>query len=129
MRRQLRRLAGWVALLAFCFTQLAMSAHACSVMDETLRPAVAVTEQPSPCDGMGGAPYNESSALCLEHCKGAFQAADQHSPVPPVAAAPAAALIVPHASQEGGVRLVSTHAPPAPPDPLPVLASSSRLRI
>ena len=129
MRRRCRRLSAWFALIAICFAQFALSAHACSVFEQALPTNVEAVGQMSPCD-MGVADQGQpGSAVCLEHCKDAAQLADHHSPVPPVAFAPTLAFMVPCAFEEGATPEVVAHAVHPPPDPLPVFASSGRLRI
>jgi hypothetical protein len=90
---------------------------------------VAATEHGVHCQGMGAAGGNDPPALCLEHCNGASQAVDHHSPAPPVGAAPIVPLTVPCSFHQNGALLVSTHSLPSVPDSTPIFASSSRLRI
>jgi hypothetical protein len=129
MHRRFRRPSAWFALFVLLFAQLALSVHACPVLERALLTEVAVADQSSPCAEMAGLSDGMPSPLCLEHCKGTVQATEQHSPVPPVGLAPVVALIVPAAAPEDRAPAVLAHPLHPPPDPIPVFASSSRLRI
>jgi hypothetical protein len=89
----------------------------------------AATDHSGHCGGMGGAGDNGPTALCLEHCNGASQVVDHHSPAPLVGAARIVPLIVASAQHRPVVLLVSAHIQPSLPDSVPIFASSSRLRI
>jgi hypothetical protein len=129
MHRRYRRLFAWPALFLLCFAQVALSAHACSVLQGALPAEVAMAHHHAPCGEVPGPVDDTPSPPCADHCQETVQATAQPLPVPPTAPTFVTVLVVPAVSSAGLVLAVPAYPLHPPPDARPVFASSNRLRI
>lgn len=129
MHRRYRRLFAWPALFLLCFAQVALSAHACPVLQGALRADVAMAHHAAPCGEMAGPVDDTPSPPCVEHCQETVQATAQLLPIPPIAPAFVTVLVVPAVSSRDLVLAVLAYPLHPPLGSLPVFASSKRLRI
>jgi hypothetical protein len=120
MSHAIRRLAAILALAAFAFAQLAVSAYACPM---TAQPAM--QDQPAP-DAQGGCPEFSSANLCEQHCAYGSASVGSHAdsvPAPDLAPLPwgvsGARVAEPPSFVPARHRARSTAAPP-PERPLPL---------
>lgn len=117
MHRRLRRFSAFIAIFAMLAAQLALSAHACGMMQMSFAQAHAA--MPADCDQPMPSPN-----LCVQHCAYGESAVDAAKPLPAidVTAGPALQVHEPVAAKLH--RPLAQRQPPLPPEPPPAIRFS-----